>query len=144
MRSLYQFVTSAEAELYAKDEHHSSIQFWHITDLILRIIFGRSRCAWPHPYKWTKSNRFVYSLPHAKNKFHNSTHSWDKADSLFTITVGMSRPVWPHPVEATNEYLLLSWTYSHIQKFDFILQVIFEILYFKESFILTSLEVLAQ
>ena len=54
---LYQFVVSVEALSYAKNQHHSSIQFRHILDLILRITFGRLRHAWPHPYNWTESNR---------------------------------------------------------------------------------------
>ena len=43
-----------------KNQRHSSIQSEHIADLILRITSGRPRCAWPHPYEWTESNRFVY------------------------------------------------------------------------------------
>ena len=56
---LYQFVVSVEAYPYAKNQHHSSFQSWHILDLILRITFGSLRYAWPLPYKWTESNRCI-------------------------------------------------------------------------------------
>ena len=56
---LYQFVVSVEAYPYAKNKHRSSIQSWHIADLIWRITLGRLKYAWPHPYKWTGSNRCI-------------------------------------------------------------------------------------
>ena len=59
-KSLYQFVASVEAYPYAKDQYHSSIKSWYVADLILRITFGRPRYAWPHPYKWTESNRCIF------------------------------------------------------------------------------------
>ena len=39
-----------------KNQHYSSIQFWHIADLILHITFGMSRCAWP-PAGLTKKKK---------------------------------------------------------------------------------------
>ena len=36
---------SVQAYPCVKTQHHSSIQSWHISDLILRITFERFRCA---------------------------------------------------------------------------------------------------
>ena len=58
-KSLYQFVVSVKAYLYAQNQHHSSIQCWHIAVLISRITFGRRWCVWPHPCEWTESNRCI-------------------------------------------------------------------------------------
>ena len=59
-KSLYLFIVSVETYPYVKNQHQSSIQSWHIADLILRITFGRLGYAWPHPYKWTESNQCIY------------------------------------------------------------------------------------
>ena len=59
---LYQFVVFVEAYPYSKNQHHSSIQSWYIVDVILRITFGRSGYAWPHPYKSTESDRCICVL----------------------------------------------------------------------------------
>ena len=60
-----------------------------------------------------------------------TTHSWHKADALFVVTLGMFRRTLAHPLEAANQYLVLSSTSSHIQKCNFIPQVLCEILYFE-------------
>ena len=56
-KSLYQFVVSFKAHLHARNQHHSSIHYWYIADLILRTTFGRNRCAWPDTYEGNESNR---------------------------------------------------------------------------------------
>ena len=38
----------------------TDIQSCLTADLILEIPFGLPKCAWPHPYKWTESNRCIY------------------------------------------------------------------------------------
>ena len=52
----------------------------------------------------------------------------------------MPKYAWPHPLAATN-YLLLSWMSSHIQKCNFIPQLICEILWLKDFCTLIGLEV---
>ena len=49
--------------LYAttyKKQCHSSIQSWHIADLVLGIIFDMYRWAWTNPYEWTESIKWTY------------------------------------------------------------------------------------
>ena len=55
---LYQFVVSVEAYPCSENQHHSSIQSWHIVDVVLRITFGRSRYALD-TYKSTESDRCI-------------------------------------------------------------------------------------
>ena len=73
-----------------KNQHHSSIQSWHIADLIFRITFGRPRYAWPHPYKWTGSNRCICvrlttrkkSASYLQSVFSNQLHTWVHSNLL--------------------------------------------------------------
>ena len=39
-----QLIVSVTAYPYVKNQHHSSIQSWHIADLTMSITFGRPRC----------------------------------------------------------------------------------------------------
>ena len=64
----YQFFVFIEAYTCYKNQHHSSIQSYHITYLTLRITFDMPKCTWPHQYEWTESNRYIcVCLPHAKS-----------------------------------------------------------------------------
>ena len=58
---LYQFVVSVEAYPYSKNQHHSSIQSWHIVDVVLRITFGRSRLYHTHINQLNQIDVFVYA-----------------------------------------------------------------------------------
>ena len=43
---------------------YSLIQPFHIAESILGITFGMSRCARPHLYEWTESNRYLWMYNH--------------------------------------------------------------------------------
>ena len=60
LKQLNQFAISMDAYQYAKNQHHSSIQFWHIEDLILEITFIMPKCTRQHPYECTESYRRVH------------------------------------------------------------------------------------
>ena len=45
---------------YAKNQHHSSIQAWHIEDLLLGITLGMPRFTWPNSYESTEWYRCIY------------------------------------------------------------------------------------
>ena len=104
---LYQFVVFVEAYPYSKNQHHSSIQSWYIVDVILRITFGRSGYAWPHPYKSTESDRCICVLLSTYKK------------SLWAcLTI---------PTRNDRKNLLFLLILHHMQKTNFITQPILKI-----------------
>ena len=54
LKSLNHFAVCIDAYPWAKTQHHSSIQFWHLVDLILGITFGIPKYAWPDSSEWTQ------------------------------------------------------------------------------------------
>ena len=98
-----QLVVSVEAYLYAKNLTCGFESLWgHL-----------STSTWND---WI--NLLLLLISYHMQKTNFITHSWDKADSLFVITLDMFIHAWPHPLEAAN-YLLLSWTSSHIDHWHY-------------------------
>ena len=118
---LYQFVVSVETYPYSKNQHHSSIQSWHIVDVILRITFGRSGYAWPHPYKSTESDRWICVLLPTYKK-------WTSHLGLFYIvSLNNFGHVWPYPREMVRRNGYFYWFSTTCKKTNFITQPILKI-----------------
>ena len=56
---MYHFVVSFKAYPEAKISLIAQFSLGIFADLILRINFGRPRCAWLHSHEWTESSRCV-------------------------------------------------------------------------------------
>ena len=119
--------------LVSKNQHHSSIQFWHILHLILRITFGRLRYAWLHPHNWTESNRCICArlttCKKKKNLHTNSKFFLINFTPMFILTCCF-KSLWAClTIPTWNDWkkLLLLLILYHMQKTNFITQLILKI-----------------
>ena len=77
-----------------KNQHHSSIQFWHIADSVLGIIFVMPRCTWLHPYQWTESDVALWwtmDMAPWCSGYHYCTTSFNQA---WTQVLRRFKPCW--------------------------------------------------
>ena len=90
---------------------------------MLRITFGRLRYSWPHPYKWTESNRCICvrlttckkPTAYLQQVFSNQLHTY--------VHLGMSN----HTQLKWLKKILLLLILYHMQKTNFITQFILKI-----------------
>ena len=78
-----------DAYPHAKRRHRSSIQSWHIADLILGITFGIPWCAGPHPCECTESYWCIYVCLTTWKKSNSYLTLFLKYNSLFPTLLGM-------------------------------------------------------
>ena len=90
LKWLNQVFTSRDVQPYLRNQHHSSIWSWYITDSVLIITFHMLRCSMPHPYTWRESNRLIYR--------YLTTEIWRRFSSIiiskrFTLAC-QTTPAW--------------------------------------------------
>ena len=101
--SFSQFGTACKCLPYAEHQYHSSIQSWHIADLISGITCDMPRCNWLNSYEWTESYRFIYVCLGTSKKSSSviSFVFWDTANLLLLVwhnfrhaQVCLTTPTW--------------------------------------------------